>query len=439
MRRDIVHIGAGELTYAIREIVDRASEIQRLGVAMSWENIGDPVAKGQRIPGWVKDIVAELVRDDSSYGYCPTRGELATREFLADRVNGRDGAQITAEDILFFNGLGDAVSKVFGFLRREARVIGPSPAYSTHSSAEGAHAGDHPITYPLDPEKGWQPDLDELRQKVRYNPVITGILLINPDNPTGVVYSRETLEGVMEIAREFDLFVMCDEVYINITYNDVPAVHLSDVIGDVCGLSLKGISKEIPWPGARCGWIEFYNREADPGFARFAKSLVDAKMLEVCSTTLPQRAIPKILGDPRYDDHLRVQAQEFQKRAVEARGLLETVPSVTVIEPQGAFYLTVLFDEGVLTNTMSLSMPNSRVQQAIDELTRVAMAPDFRFVYQLMGATGIVVVPLSSFCCDYQGFRVTLLECDDEKRVAVFKNLTLAIRDYLDSGEKSRS
>jgi len=439
VRRDIVHIGAGELTYAIREIVERANEIQQLGVVMAWENIGDPVAKGQRIPGWVKDIVAELVRDDSSYGYCPTRGELVTREFLADRVNGRDGAQITAEDILFFNGLGDAVSKVFGFLRREARVIGPSPAYSTHSSAEGAHAGDHPITYTLNPEKGWQPDLDELRQKVRYNPVIAGILLINPDNPTGVVYSRETLEGVMEIAREFDLFVMCDEVYINITYNDVPAVHLSDVIGDVCGLSLKGISKEIPWPGARCGWIEFYNREADPVFARFAKSLVDAKMLEVCSTTLPQRAIPKILGDPRYNNHLRAQAQEFQKRAVEARGLLETVPSVTVIEPQGAFYLTVLFDEGVLTNTMSLSMPNSRVQQAIDELTRVAMAPDFRFVYQLMGATGIVVVPLSSFCCDHQGFRVTLLECDDEKRVAVFKNLTLAIRDYLDSGEKLRS
>ena len=439
MRRDIVHIGAGELTYAIREIVERANEIQQLGVVMAWENIGDPVAKGQRIPEWIKDIVAELVRDDSSYGYCPTRGELATREFLAYRVNRRDGAQIAAEDILFFNGLGDAVSKIFGFLRREARVIGPSPAYSTHSSAEGAHAGDHPITYNLNPDKGWQPDLDELRQKVRYNPVITGILLINPNNPTGVAYSRETLEGVVEIAREFDLFVMCDEVYINITYNNVPAIHLSDVIGDVCGLSLKGISKEIPWPGARCGWIEFYNRETDSVFARFAKSLVDAKMLEVCSTTLPQRAIPKILGDPRYDDHLRAQAQEFQKRAVQARALLEAVPSVTVIEPQGAFYLTVLFDEGVLTNTMSLSMPNLRVQQAIDELTSVAMAPDFRFVYHLMGSTGIVVVPLSSFCCDYQGFRVTLLECDDEKRVAVFKNLTLAIRDYLGSGENSRS
>ena len=212
---------------------------------------------GQALWGKLPLEMCDLVRDDASYAYCPTRGEPATREFLATRVNARDGVQIGPNDVLFFNGLGDAVSKALGFLRREARVIGPSPAYSTHSSAEGAHAGDSPLTYTLDPDRGWQPDLDEIRQKVRYNPSIAGILLINPDNPTGVVYSRSTLESVVEIARQFDLFVMCDEVYINITYNGAPAVHLSDVIGEVCGLSLKGISKEIPWPGSRCGWVEF--------------------------------------------------------------------------------------------------------------------------------------------------------------------------------------
>ena len=196
MRRNIVHIGAGELAYAIREIVEQAGRLEALGVTMAWENIGDPVQKGERIPDWIKDIVADLVRDDASYAYCPTRGEPATREFLATRVNARDGVQIGPNDVLFFNGLGDAVSKALGFLRREARVIGPSPAYSTHSSAEGAHAGDSPLTYTLDPDRGWQPDLDEIRQKVRYNPSIAGILLINPDNPTGVVYSRSTLESV---------------------------------------------------------------------------------------------------------------------------------------------------------------------------------------------------------------------------------------------------
>jgi alanine-synthesizing transaminase len=434
VRRNIVHIGAGELTYAIREIVEQAGRIEALGVDMSWENIGDPIQKGERIPDWIKDIVADLVRDDASYAYCPTRGEPATREFLATRVTARGGARIGPDDILFFNGLGDAVSKAMGFLRREARVIGPSPAYSTHSSAEGAHAGDHPITYTLDPDRAWQPDLEEIRQKVRYNPAIAGILLINPDNPTGVVYSRDTLEGVVKIAREFDLFVMCDEVYINITYNGAPAVHLSDVIGDVCGLSLKGISKEIPWPGSRCGWVEFYNQDTDPIFARFARSLVDAKMLEVCSTTLPQRAIPRIMGDPRYATHLVTRATEYKRRASEACAILGPVPGVTVHEPQGAFYLTVLFDRDVITGSMSLPIADQRVQRVVEEFILHASAePDFRFVYYLMGATGIVVVPLSSFCCQRHGFRITLLECDDERRRRMFETLARVIGEYQES------
>jgi aspartate/methionine/tyrosine aminotransferase len=433
VRRDIVHIGAGELTYAIREIVDQATRIEALGVEMIWENIGDPVLKGEKIPDWIKEIVVDLVRDDFSYGYCPTRGEPATRQFLAERVNARGGARIGPNDILFFNGLGDAVSKVFGFLRREARVIGPSPAYSTHSSAEGAHAGDHPLTYTLDPDNGWQPDLEEMRQKVRYNPAISGILLINPDNPTGVVYSRQTLEGVIDIAREFDLFVMCDETYINLTYNGSPAVHLSDVVGDVCGLSLKGISKEIPWPGARCGWIEFYNQDVDPVFAQFARSLVNAKMLEVCSTTLPQRAIPLIIGDARYPEHLEKRSAEFGRRAEEACDILSGVPGISVNPPQAAFYLTVLFDRGILSNGMTLPMPSRRVQKVAGELTAGQMAADFRFVYTLMAATGIVAVPLSSFCCERDGFRVTLLESDDAKRRATYETLAGAIRDYLAS------
>jgi alanine-synthesizing transaminase len=434
VRRNIVHIGAGELTYAIREIVEQAGRIEALGVDMSWENIGDPIQKGERIPDWIKDIVADLVRDDASYAYCPTRGEPATREFLATRVTARGGARIGPDDILFFNGLGDAVSKAMGFLRREARVIGPSPAYSTHSSAEGAHAGDHPITYTLDPDRAWQPDLEEIRQKVRYNPAIAGILLINPDNPTGVVYSRDTLEGVVKIAREFDLFVMCDEVYINITYNGAPAVHLSDVIGDVCGLSLKGISKEIPWPGSRCGWVEFYNQDTDPIFARFARSLVDAKMLEVCSTTLPQRAIPRIMGDPRYATHLVTRATEYKRRASEACAILGPVPGITVHEPQGAFYLTVLFDRDVITGSMSLPIADQRVQRVVEEFILHASAePDFRFVYYLMGATGIVVVPLSSFCCQRHGFRITLLECDDERRRRMFETLARVIGEYQES------
>ncbi len=136
MRNNIVHIGAGELTYEIRAIVKIAEELARLGIKTNMENIGDPVARG-KIPLWLKGNCCDLAMKDCTYGYCATKGVLETRQFLADLTNQRGGAQLTAEDIIFFNGLGDAIQKVYGFLKREARVIGPSPTYSTHSSAEG--------------------------------------------------------------------------------------------------------------------------------------------------------------------------------------------------------------------------------------------------------------------------------------------------------------
>ncbi|MCK5612273.1 aminotransferase, partial [Candidatus Pacearchaeota archaeon] len=129
MRRDIVHEGSSQLTYEIREIVAVANELKELGVEITWENIGDPIRKGEPMPAWIKDIVTRLVSEDETYGYVATQGVLETRQFLAEHVNKRGGCQITEDDIIFFNGLGDAVAKIFGFLKREARIIGPSPAY----------------------------------------------------------------------------------------------------------------------------------------------------------------------------------------------------------------------------------------------------------------------------------------------------------------------
>ncbi|HET7318047.1 MAG TPA: pyridoxal phosphate-dependent aminotransferase, partial [Nitrospirota bacterium] len=259
MRNNIVSLGADELKYEIREIVAVAKEFARLGIEINWENIGDPVQKGEKLPDWIKEIITGMMKEDLTYAYSPTKGLDATREYLAQKANKNGGVKITKEDIIFFNGLGDAISKVYGQLRKEYRVIGPSPAYSTHSSAEASHAGSEYVSYRLDPDNHWYPDLTDLRMKVKYNPSISGILVINPDNPTGAVYPREVLLEIVAIAREYDLFVVCDEIYINLTYNGTKAVPLADVINGVCGISMKGISKELPWPGARCGWIEVYN------------------------------------------------------------------------------------------------------------------------------------------------------------------------------------
>ncbi len=434
MRNNIVHIGAGELTYEIRAIVEIAETLNKLGMKTNMENIGDPVAKGERIPLWIKEIVAELAMKDCSYGYCATKGLLETREFLADLVNQRGKTQISAEDIIFFNGLGDAIQKVYGLLRREARVIGPSPTYSTHSSGEAAHAGQKPVSYRLDPHNNWYPDLDDLRLSVKYNPAISGILIINPDNPTGAVYPERILKEMIAIAKEYDLFIICDEIYHNIVYNGESTKPISDLIGDVPAISMKGISKEIPWPGARCGWIEVYNADKDPMFEQYIQSIVNSKMVEVCSTTLPQKAIPPILSHPEYPVYLEERKTRYEKFSNIAYDLLKTVPGIKVNRTNGAFYMSVVFERAKLTGSQSLPIDIAEVQQLVEGLVnQPGVSLDKRFVYYLLASTGICVVPISSFCTPELGFRITLLERDEKEFTKIFETIAESIAAYLKS------
>ena len=315
-------------------------------------------------------------------------------------------------------------------LRREARVIGPSPAYPTHSSAEAAHAGYAPITYRLDPANNWMPDLDELRNKVRYNDSIAGILIINPDNPTGAVFPRDVILEMIAIAREFDLFIVADEIYMNMVFDEAEHAPISQVIGDVPAISLKGISKEIPWPGARCGWMEVYNQGSHRIFQTYIKSILDAKMLEVCSTTLPQTVIPRILGHERYPAWQRSRNEFFQKRARRAAEIFAQCPGVIVNPPSGAFYLSVVFTQD-LKSEMRLEIANPDVREYVSSLRPNVTRDDQRFVYDLLGSRNICVVPLSSFVTELQGFRCTLLERDDQRFDEIYLGIADAIREFL--------
>lgn len=435
MRQKLLSEGAKELSYEIRGIVRKAEELQSLGKTIYWENIGDPIQKNYRLPEWIRDIIASLLKDHKTYGYCDSKGVPQTRQFLAERNNQRGGAQITYNDILFFNGLGDAISKLYQYLVPTSRVIGPSPSYSTHSSAEASHANHHPLTYQLDPDNNWYPDMDDLYMKVKYNPNIVGILVINPDNPTGVVYPREILEQMVEIAREFDLFLVADEIYLNITYNGAKAIALADIIGDLPGIAMKGISKELPWPGSRCGWMEFYNREKSAEFSRYCSTLENAKMIEVCSTKLPQLAIPKIMGDPRYENYRLGFNRDIGKRSAIITAMLQDLPQLTFNPTYGAFYNTIIFKEGTLKKGQKLSITEPAVQQLLDKWLAAEpdMAADKRFVYNLLAAKGVCVVPISSFCSNLQGFRVTLLENDEEILVETFSRIRDAVREYTGS------
>jgi alanine-synthesizing transaminase len=389
MRTDIVHPGANELKYEIRGIVKAALAVQARGVPITWENIGDPVAKGEHPPQWILDIVGRAAAEGATFAYSPTQGLLVTREYIAKERNLEGGIHITADDILFFNGLGDAIAHLYRNLHPTARIIGPDPAYPTHSSHEAAHANAPHISYLLDPTNGWEPDLVDLEAKIVANPDIAGIVIVNPDNPTGFVYPEATLRAIVAIAKKYGLFIISDEIYSNLAYPNAGMKKLASVIDDVPAVALRGISKEFPWPGARCGWAEFYNRDKDENFNRYAQSLIEAKMLEVCSTTLPQYVLPTVMSDARYYPYLAERIKKYEERSTYAYDELHSVSGVTIHKTRGAFYMTLVFTDG---------------------------RDDKKFVYDLLEKTGLCVVPLSSgFNSRLMGLRFTLLEPDFEK------------------------
>ena len=433
MRNNIVYKGADELTYEIREIVEVARKVQKFGVSIMWENIGDPIAKGQEVDQWIKDIISEaIVNDNEVFGYSPTRGVLKTREYLAKERNKEGGVKISPDDILFYNGLGDAIAHIYTYLNSYSRVIGPDPAYPTHSSAEAAHNGSAHITYKLDPKRNWYPDLKDLKNKIKYNPTIAGILIINPDNPTGFVYPRKILEEIVSIAREYDLFIIADEIYGGLVFKGKEMVPLSSVIGDVPGLAMKGLSKEVPWPGARCGWVEFYNSHKDPVFVRYVKTLVDAKMLEVCSTTLPQKVLPAILSDSRFAQHTKELSNRYRKRADIVYKIFKKASGVIAPKPSGAFYYSIVFNDNLLNDKQVLPVKNKKLKQYIEKITK-SVSLDKRFAYYLLASTGICIVPMSGMNSKLLGFRLTLLEQDEEVFINTIKILKESVDTYLKS------
>lgn len=414
MRTSVVKKGDEFLRYEIREIVEVAKKIEALGVPMTYENIGDPVAKGEKIPQWMKETVAKAAQADPTYAYAPTKGLESARKFVLERFS--DPSVCSPEDVIFFNGLGEAINKIFSNLPSNARVIGPNPVYPSHATAEAMHHGGKAITYRLDPENGWEPDLEELENKVRFNESVVGILVVNPNNPTGAVHKRETLEAVVAIAKKYDCFVIFDEIYQNVVFPGKEVVRLCDIVGDVPGISMKGISKEIPWPGSRCGWIEVYNADKSPEFKAYVNTILVSKMLEVASATLPQAVMADILNHPEYRGHFDARVQKYLDRAKTGVRILSESPYLNVPMPDGVFYLTAVFSpEAQGASGRKLPVASDRIREFVDSFGTQNFRTDKRFAYETMASEGVCVVPLSGFESGIDGFRMTLLEEDAGK------------------------
>ena len=155
-------------------------------------------------------------------------------------------------------------------------------------------------------------------------------------------------------------------------------------------------------------------------------------MVEVASTTLPQMAIPKIISDSRYQTHLNDFNQDIEKRANMAHEFLKNINGVIVNKTYGAFYTTIVFQDSLLNPKQRLKISNPKIREKVDEFSK-NVSNDMRFAYELLGATGICIVPISTFCTELQGFRMTLLEQDLNKFQWILNQIKEKILEYLRS------
>ncbi len=434
-KESIHHPASPFLRYEIREIVEVANELKEKGKEITWENIGDPVARGHRPPDWIRDILVECLQDPESFAYGPSQGLLESREFLSSQTNQNYGTSLKAEDIVFFNGVGDAIATLYRSLDPQARILLPSPVYPTHFALEAFHSHDNPIQYELNPKTGWSPDLAQIRKSLELNPQIVGLLLVNPDNPTGSVHSREVLEEFVSLAREFHVFLIVDEIYAGIQIDSEHDTKIAGLLDDVPAILLQGISKLLPWPGGRCGWMEFHHH-GNSNLLKLLDTVNAHKRLEVGSTTLPQKILPQVLGDSRLQIIQSDWTHFLKKRIHTVENSFGDIQGLELKTPKGAFYATPYFDKEQVDDKFFVPM-EARYHQVIQPYGKGA-SEDKKFVLQCMAGPGICVVPLSSFHTQVQGFRMTLLERDDREFDRICAELRRTLLSYLNAGLKKK-
>lgn len=440
MRQNLSNANLSFLKYEIREIVDFVQKLQVLNpeIKIENENIGDPIAKGWPVPSFLRPLIKEVIDEpgDKVFGYTHSRGNPETRKWICKYAKHfSPGIDLDYEDILITSGLGAGISALYHMLPKGMRIIQPSPSYPTHASMESFAAESPSLSYKLDPDNEWQPDLADLEAQIIEHPEIVGILLINPNNPTGAVYGKEALEQMISLAEKYHLMIISDEIYFRLVYNDKDFVQISELAKNRVPLVvLRGLSKDVPWPGGRCGWLEFHNLHLDTQYKSYADAVKKRVLMEVCSVTLPQFLLQKIYEHPEFETWLMNYRAHLEKNSQEIARILSAVKGLRVNRTDGAFYMMPIFEEGVLTNKQTLPIGNAAVKAFVEEtVASPGLAPDKRFVYYLLASTGICVVPASSFFTPYYGFRITTLDRDQESLKHIYELLARSIEAYLSS------
>ena len=320
--------------YDIRgPVLREAKRLEEEGHRVIKLNTGNPAAFGFDAPD---EITQDVIRNlPISQGYCDSKGLFSARKAIQQYCQQKDFPPVTVEDIIIGNGVSELVVMTMqALLNNGDEMLIPAPDYPLWTAAVNLSGG-RAVHYRKDEQSDWYPDIEDIRSKITSK--TRGIVVINPNNPTGAVYPDEILKEIIQLARERDLIIFADEIYDKILYDGVEHTAMASLAPDVLCVSFNGLSKSYRVAGFRAGWLVV------SGPKDHAKSYLEGlemlASMRLCANVPSQHAIQTALGGYQSINELIVPGGRFYEQRNIAWEMLDQIPGVSCVKPKGALYL----------------------------------------------------------------------------------------------------
>ncbi|HRN26862.1 MAG: aminotransferase class I/II-fold pyridoxal phosphate-dependent enzyme [Ignavibacteriaceae bacterium] len=354
-------VRTNNITYAVRDIVVLANKVAKTGKEMLYLNIGDPNLYDFVPPKHLIEATYQAMLKNLN-GYAPSSGIKDAVDAI-EREAERKGIT-NVHDIFVTTGASEAIEICLTALVNDGEnVLTPSPGYPLYTAISSKlQMMENP--YYLDEENGWLPDIEDIKSKI--NDKTKGIILINPNNPTGSLYTKENLQQIVDLALEHNLVIFADEIYDKLLFDGKEQISIGSLNKDVSCITFGGLSKNYMVPGFRIGWgIVSGRKEILADYIEAINKILRARL----SANHPEQygIKPSLEGN---QDHLTEGMKKLTRRRDLTVEMLNAIPGISCVKPEGAFY----------------AFPKLEMKQ-----------PDAHFVSELIKETGVVVVPGSGF------------------------------------------
>lgn len=326
--------------YDIRgPVMDEANRMIAQGMEILKLNIGNPAPFGFRTSEKLIKQMAENLTNTE--GYSDSKGIMQAREAIVEYCRKKGIEKVTVDDVYTGNGVSELITmSMQGLLDYGDEVLVPSPDYPLWT-ASVTLAGGTAVHYICDEQSEWYPDIEDMRKKITDK--TKGIVVINPNNPTGALYPKEILEQIVELAREHDLILFADEIYDRLVMDGEEHIALASLAPDLLTVSFNGLSKSHLIAGYRCGWMCLCgNKEHAKGYVEGINLL---SSMRLCSNVPAQSIIDMVLKDEELTKEMLVPGGRIYEQREYVYKALNDIPGVSAVKPKAAFYIFPKLDK----------------------------------------------------------------------------------------------